>query len=68
MIDVAVEPFSSFLRWDPVYLNVSYNDRESVKRLGANWDPIKSKWFVHRTVYEEGIFSKWVCQQYFLCG
>jgi hypothetical protein len=60
-VEVSIEEFDTFLKWDPVYLLVPYGQRDKVKSLGARWDPIYTKWFVHRTEYEtRADFLEWV--------
>jgi hypothetical protein len=40
-------------------LDVPYEEKEEVKRLGARWDPDLRKWFVPRGLKEE-LFLRWM--------
>ncbi len=44
------------------YLNVSYEDRELAKRLGARWDPSVKKWYCPQGAPLAKIFT-WRSQQ-----
>lgn len=42
-----------------IYLNVSYQQKDSAKRRGAKWDSIKTKWYI----FEDdniALFIKWI--------
>ncbi len=40
------------------YIEVNFNDRKEVKRLGALWDDKESKWFIPKYV-DKNLFIKW---------
>lgn len=42
-----------------LYLEVPYVEKEVVKKLGANWDPIKKKWFIPHDMDIE-LFKQWL--------
>lgn len=39
-----------------INLNVPFNKKDDVKRLGARWDPARKTWFIEN---EENIISFW---------
>ena len=41
------------------YINVSYKDKETVKRLGAVYDGEKEKWFIPPGV-DSKLFGEWL--------
>jgi len=42
-----------------LYLNVPFKDKEQAKNLGAHWDYVKKKWFVHKGE-DTSKYSKWL--------
>ncbi len=43
-----------------IYLNVSYNEKNDAKNLGAKWDKNKKKWFIFNdNKYKSEIMEKW---------
>lgn len=53
-----------------LFLNVSYEDKDEVKALGARWNPELKKWYVeNKKNYPK--FMKWILgdkeQAYILC-
>lgn len=48
-----------------VYLNVSFDEKDEAKALGAKWDPEDREWyFVERTQINFLKFSKWLKKEY----
>ena len=47
------------MKTDVTYLNVPYNQKETVKSLGAKWDPEEKKWFAPKGVTLED-FEQWI--------
>jgi hypothetical protein len=51
-----IELFSS----DNIYLKVSFNEKDEVKKLGANWDNKYKKWFINKHhKNKDVILQKW---------
>jgi hypothetical protein len=51
-----IELFSS----GNIYLKVSFNEKDEVKKLGANWDNKYKKWFINKNhKNKEIILQKW---------
>jgi hypothetical protein len=47
-------------RWDRIYLNVSYNGKESIKSLGGKYDGLTKKWYISsNNPNKEIILQKW---------
>lgn len=45
-----------------IYLNVSYKEKDIVKKLGAKWDVVQKKWFIKSnwTEKKKQKFDKWI--------
>lgn len=45
-----------------IYLNVNYNEKDEVKKLGAKWDAVSKKWFIKSnwTQKKQSKFAKWI--------
>ena len=55
--------------WDEqgrIYLNVPYNpngpnpEKDEVKRLGANYDPQRTAWYIVRDQNDPALFTRWM--------
>jgi hypothetical protein len=42
-----------------IYLSVPFSEKDSAKRRGAKWDPIKTKWYIF-TDDNIPLFAKWI--------
>ena len=45
---------------EKLYLQVSFSEKDIVKRLGARWDVDNKKWYVSDTTCNREQFSKWI--------
>jgi len=36
--------------YDKVFINISYNNKEEAKKLGAKWDPKKKSWYYNNNI------------------
>ena len=52
-------PFAKWLPSSVTYLNSKFDEKETVKALGAKWDPVKRQWYVPSGV-DTTPFAKWL--------
>lgn len=49
-----------------LYLNISYNEKDEAKALGARWDAEKKSWYIsNKSDYKK--FVKWIDGDYIIC-
>ena len=52
-------PFAKWLPSSVTYLNSKFDEKETVKALGAKWDPVKRQWYVPSGM-DTTPFAKWL--------